>query len=158
MLLALVGCHAHSTAPAQATAYFGLDGGAITGSVVVTLGVTSSSAGLSFLVQSLPGVYPALSFVAELPGPFLQAITYDDTNALSASTTVQEAATGGVLWVQAFASAGDAGTFGLVLSDAGPTASTDAGLTWPSPQGVLYGALVPTGDITDAGISLTVIF
>lgn len=158
MLLALGGCHANNAAPAAGTASFGYGGGAITGNVVVTLGATSSSAGVSFFVQSLPGDYPALSFAAELPGPSLLAITYDDTNTLSARTTVQEAATGGVLWVQAFPSAGDAGSFGLVLTDAGPTESTDAGLQWLSPQGTLSGTLVPTGDITDAGISLTVIF
>lgn len=132
---------------------FGGDGGTITGFVVVTLGATSSAGGVRFLVQSLSGVYPAFTFLAELSGPSLQAITYDDTNALSASTTVQEAATGGVLWVQAFPPAADAGSFTLALSDAGPVESTDGGLAWPSPQGSLYGALVPTGDVTDAGIS-----
>jgi hypothetical protein len=150
-------CHDNTPPPALVVS-FGGDGGTITGTVVVSLGATSSAAGLRFFVHSLSGIYPAFAFLAELPGPSLQAITYDDTNALSASTTVQEAATGGVLWVQAFPPATDAGSFTLELSDAGPVESTDAGLAWPSPQGNLYGALVPTGDVTDAGISYNLIF
>jgi len=158
LLLGLAACRANNSATPAGLAI-------ITGAIstnypglVVTLGAGTSGAGLHFAVQTLPESYPALSFLAELPGPWLQAITYDDTNALSASTTVQEAATGGVLWVQTFPSALDAGTFSLALTDAGPSQSTDAGLDWPSPQGVLSLTLVPTSDVTDAGISVSVTF
>jgi hypothetical protein len=161
----LLGCPSATPPGAQGVVIYGFDSGpsgidgtsAITGQVVVVLGGISSDAGLSFYVQTPPQHYPALTFLAELPGTTLDAGTYDETNTLSAASTVQEAATGGVVWVQDFNSQLAVGTFTLVLYSVGPPSPIDGGTAWLLPQGYLWVTLVPLGNVTDAGITLCVL-
>jgi hypothetical protein len=129
---------------------------ALTGSVVVELGATSTAVGLRFSIQSPPGDYPALQFFAALPGTTLEAITYDETNGTGATTLVEEAPAGGVTWTQASAQTADTGSFSLVLTDAGVSAAIDGGTRWPAPQGTLTATLVPVGTLTDAGLLVLV--
>ncbi len=132
--------------------------GAICSSVVVVVGATSSANGLRFTIQSSAGDYPALAFFASLPGTSPQAITYDVTNGSAATTLVQETPTGGTLWTQSSATNAAVGSFSLALLDAGEALATDAGTSWPSPQGSLTATLEPVGTLTDAGIALYVSF
>ncbi len=150
------GCSSSTPTAPAGTATFS---GAITGSSVVSLGSTYSVPdGLRFFIQSPADVYPALGFEAALPGTALQALTYDDTNGTAASTTVQEAATGGITWTQVSEQESTVGTFALLLSDAGESEATDGGTGWPSPQGCLTATLVPVGTLTDAGVTVVVVF
>jgi len=126
--------------------------------VVVVVGGTSSTGGLRFTIQSSAGDYPALTFFAALPGSSLQAITYDVTNGTAATTVVQETPTGGTSWTQASATNAAVGSFSLAFLDAGEAVATDAGTSWPSPQGSLTATLEPLGTLTDAGISLYISF
>ncbi len=157
LALALVsGCHTNASAPPAGTAYVC---GAICGSMVVAFGATSSpTSGLRFSLYSAAGDYPALAFFAALPGTSLEAITYDATNGAAATTVVQETPTGGTTWTQASASAANVGTFSLTVTDTGEAVVTDAGTSWPSPQGFLTATLEPLGTLTDAGILLYVSF
>ena len=125
---------------------------AITGSVVVGLTGTSTAQGLTFSILSPDGDYPALQFFASLPGNTLQALTYDATNGTGATTHVEEAPTGGVIWQQASAENVDVGTFSLVVTDAGPSVPIDGGTRWAAPQGSLTATLLPVGSLTDAGL------
>jgi hypothetical protein len=113
---------------------------------------------LRFFIQSPAGDYPAMTFQAALPGNAPQPIVYDDTNGTAASTTVQEAATGGVSWTQVSTSETQVGSFSLSFTDAGESQSTDGGTCWPSPQGALSATLLPVGTLTDAGLSVFVAF
>jgi hypothetical protein len=130
--------------------------GTITGAVVVVLEATSSDAGLRFSIQTAAGVYPALAFFAALPGTSLDALTYDETNGTGATTLVQEAATGGVTWMQSSAGNPNVGAFSLVVTSPGPIVPIDGGTRWPSPQGSLGVLLMPVGALTDAGIGAAV--
>jgi hypothetical protein len=156
LLVATSGCPGTTPLTAAGTATFS---DAITGSVLVVPGATYSSAGgLRFFIQSPAGDYPALTFQAALPGNALQTLTYDDSNGTAASTTVQEAATGGVSWTQVSTDDTQAGTFSLALTDAGVAEVTDGGTCWPAPQGSLTATLVPMGTLTDAGLTVYVNF
>jgi hypothetical protein len=147
------GCPSSTPPAAAGTAtYFN----ALTGSVVVELGATSTAEGLRFSIQSLQGDYPALQFFAALPGTTLEAVTYDETNGTGATTLVEEAPAGGVTWRQASAENADAGSFSLVLTDAGESVAIDGGTGWPAPQGCLMASLVPVGTLTDAGVLVVV--
>jgi hypothetical protein len=128
--------------------------GTIISTVVVVLGASFGADGLRFSIQTPPDVYPSLAFFAALPGNTLEAIPYDDTNGTGATTLVQEAATGGVTWVQTSAAHAALGAFRLVVTDAGPAVTLDGGTSWPSPQGSLGAILVPLEGLTDAGIGV----
>lgn len=163
LLLAASGCPSSTPAPTAGVAIFcGVDGGTMvpgtisnnTSTVVVVLGATSGADGLRFSIRTPADVYPSLTFFAALPGTTLEAITYDDTNGTAATTLVQEAATGGVTWLQTSAALATLGAFRLVLTDAGPAVAVDGGTSWPSPQGSLGAILVPVGTLTDAGIGV----
>ncbi|MGO9828503.1 MAG: hypothetical protein ACLPJH_00040 [Myxococcaceae bacterium] len=161
ILLALVlagasGCrtNASATPAGEATVC-----GAICGSMFVVFSATSSAAsGLRFSIHSAGDEYPALAFFAALPGTSLEALTYDATNGAAATTVVQETPTGGTTWTQASATAANVGTFSLTITDTGQAVVTDAGTSWPSPQGFLTATLEPVGTLTDAGILLYVSF
>ncbi len=126
--------------------------------MVVVLGATSTTDGLRFFIQSPVNAFPSLAFAAALPGTELQALTYNASNGTAASTTVQEAATGGITWAQVSDRVAQVGTFSLGLTDVGPTESIDGGTGWPSPQGSLSATLLPLGTVTDAGIAVSVSF
>jgi hypothetical protein len=155
--VATAGCP-NSTPPTAAGSATFCNG--MTGSVVVGLSATSTAQGLSFSILSPDGDFPSVQFFASLPGSALEAITYDDTNGTGASTRVEEAPAGGVIWQQASAANVDVGTFSLVLTDAGPSVPIDGGTSWPAPQGppqgLLTATLLPVGTLTDAGLLLTV--
>lgn len=148
-VVAAAGCPSSTPPTAAGSATFC---NALTGSVVVVLTGTATAPGLSFTILSPDGDYPALQFFASLPGTSLEAITYDDTNGTGASTRVEEAPTGGVIWQQASAADVDVGTFSLVLTDAGASVPIDGGTLWPAPQGTLTVTLLPVGTLTDAGL------
>ena len=150
---ATAGCPSSTPPTAAGTATYS---NALTGSVVVELGATSTAEGLRFSVQSPQGDYPALQFFAALPGATLEAITYDETNGTGATTLVEEAPTGGVTWTQASAETADTGSFSLTLTDAGESIAIDGGTSWPAPKGCLAARLVPLGTLTDAGLLVLV--
>ena len=167
LAVAAGGCTSTTPPPLTATAAFcGVDGGTmVPGTItnlpygptlVVRLAAAFSAAGLTFSIQTGANVYPALTFFGSLPGDSLLTGTYDETNGTGATTTVQEAATGGVTWTQVSASNTNVGAFSLVVTDAGPAVSVDGGTSWPSPQGSLGAVLVPVGTLTDAGIAVAV--
>ncbi len=155
LAVSITGCASSLPTPPAGTATFS---GAITGSVVVVLGATSASDGLRFFIQSPLNDFPSVAFAAALPGTSLASLTYDDTNGTAASTTVQEAATGGVTWVQVSDQVAQVGTFSLAITDPGQVEATDGGTAWPSPHGGLAATLVPLGTLTDAGIAVAVSF
>ena len=154
-LCPLAGCTTNVPASPQGTSYFC---GALCGSVIVVLDATSSADGLRLSIQSPVGDYPALAFFASLPGPSLQAITYDATNGSAATTVVQESPTAGVLWTQTSAANASIGSFSLTIADAGEAVSFDGGIRWPSAEGSLTATLQPTGTLTDAGLALLALF
>jgi hypothetical protein len=151
--VATAGCPSSTPPAAAGTATYS---NALTGSVVVVLGATSTPGGLRFSIQSQQGDYPALQFFAALPGTTLEAVTYDETDGTGATTLVEEAPTGGVTWMQASAETADTGTFSLTLTDAGESIAVDGGTSWPAPQGCLTATLVPLGTLTDAGLLVLV--
>ena len=149
LAVATAGCPSSTPPTAAGQATFC---NAITGSVVVGLTGTSTAQGLTFSILSPGGDYPSLQFFASLPGDTLQALTYDATNGTGASTHVEEAPTGGVIWQQASAENVDVGTFSLVVTDPGPSVPSDGGTRWPAPQGTLTATLLPVDSLTDAGL------
>jgi len=155
VLWALPGCKAsESTAPAGTSLFCG----GICATGFVNVQATFSTAGLRFALATPEGRYPALIFYAALPGTALQAVTYDEGGGAAATTAVLEAATGGTVWTQATAAEANVGSFVLSVTDAGASESTDGGTRWPAPQGCLLASLQPQGQLTDAGVVVSVIF
>ncbi len=155
LALAAAGCHSGAPPTPPATSVFC---GALCSQGVVVLSATATAQGLRFSLQSPTGDYPALAFFAALPGTSLQALTYDVTNGTGATTLVQESPSGGTQWTQAASATVNVGSFSLTIADAGEALATDAGTSWPAPQGCLTATLLPVGTLTDAGLGVSVAF